>query len=236
MILRIYRKISLKFKLKKKIKISGRNNSGKITIFHRGGSHKKKYRIISNYNFNLFNGIIYNIEYDPNRNAKIAAVYNNQIKCFFYIIAPKNLKIGDFIKSGINSQEKVGHSMFLKKIPIGCPIFNITFLNVFLGQISKAAGTCSIILNKFKSKISIMLSSGKIKNFSENSIATLGFVSNQNIYFKKLKKAGRYRWLGFKPIVKGIAMNPIDHPNGGGEGKKSSKRKSPWGKIIKSKK
>lgn len=225
----------LKNKLKKQNRICGRNNSGKTTIFHRGGSHKKRYRVLNVYPERM-NGIIYGIEYDPNRNSKIGAVYNEVSHTFYYTLLAKNLKIGDLVKSDLEAQEKTGHSMLLKNIPIGCPIFNISSSNKGHGWISRAAGNYSVLINKTKTKAKILLGSGKYKTISINSRCTIGIVSNELSFLRQLGKAGRSRWLGKKPVVKGIAMNPVDHPNGGGEGKKSSKRKTPWGKIIKSKK
>lgn len=220
----------LKKKLKKKAKVCGRNNSGRITIFHKGGSHKKRLRLINFYKERI-SGIIYSIEYDPNRNANIASVYNPDLKSnnFFYIIAAKNLRVGDLIKSNSEAQKKIGHCMLLKNVPLGCPIYNIE------GWISRAAGTYSVILNKTKKKAKIVLSSGKYKLVCLNSFCMIGVVSNETFFLKQLGKAGRSRWLGIRPTVKGISMNPVDHPNGGGEGKKSSKRKTPWGKIMNSK-
>ena len=225
----------LKSKLKIKHRICGRNHSGKTTIFHRGKSHKRRYRMLEFWPETL-DGVIYSIEYDPNRNSNIGSVYNESTGSFFYMLLAKNLKIGDLVKSGLEAQERTGHSMQLKNVPIGCPIYNIASSKKGCGWISRAAGNYSILINKTNTKAKILLGSGKYKNVSINSHCTIGIVSNEFSFLKQLGKAGRSRWLGKKPVVKGIAMNPVDHPNGGGEGKKSSKRKTPWGKIIKSKK
>jgi large subunit ribosomal protein L2 len=220
----------LKSHLKKQIKISGRNNSGKITIFNRGNSHKRKLRLISK-NFNYLNSeaVVYSIEYDPNRNSGLIAVFEIKNYLFFYLIAPNNIKIGDILGFGSKAKEKLGHFLSLKKVPLGCPIFNVSY------TISKSAGTFAVLINRANKKVQIICSSGKKKILSINNFCTLGSVSHSNFFFKQLGKAGKSRWLGNKPKVKGIAMNPVDHPNGGGEGKKSSQRRSPWGQILKSK-
>jgi large subunit ribosomal protein L2 len=225
---KLNKKPCLKVKLKAKVRISGKNNSGQTTIFHRGGSHKKRLRLINFYKEKI-NGIIFSIEYDPNRNANIASVYNYNLSKFLYIIAAKNLKVGNLLKSNSEAKKKIGHSMLLKDVPLGCPIYDVKFF-------SRSAGTYSIIINKYKNKAKITLNSGQYKFISLNCYCKIGIVSNETFFLKQLGKAGRSRWLGIKPTVKGISMNPVDHPNGGGEGKKSSKRKSPWGKILNSKK
>lgn len=224
----ISKKPVLKFKLKKHMKISGRNNSGKITIFNRGGSQKQKYRVLSKNNSSYSEAIVYNLEYNPIHNAFLIAVYEYKIKKFFYLLAPNNIKIGDLLKFGSKAQNKLGHFMFLKNVPLGCPIFNIQ------NRFTKSAGTFSVLLHKTKYYAQLILSSGKKRNINLNKLCCLGAVSNSFFYYKNLGKAGKSRWLGKKPKVKGICMNPVDHPNGGGEGKSSSKRKSPWGKVIKS--
>jgi large subunit ribosomal protein L2 len=226
----------LKTKLKKKIRSSGRNHEGKTTIFSKGGGHKKRYRLLINYNKEEYNGIVFSIEYDPNKNGNIASVYNPSNNSFFYTLAPNNLKVGDIVKSNTEAQNKIGHLTLLKNIAIGCPIFNISISSTKHSVISKSAGTYSIIVSKNEKKVKLLLSSGKYKIIPISMYCTIGSVSNKLFLLKQLGKAGRSRWLGNKPHVKGICMNPVDHPNGGGEGKKSSKRKNPWGKIIRSKK
>jgi large subunit ribosomal protein L2 len=221
----------LKSQLKKQTKISGRNNSGKITIFNRGNSHKKRFRLINNNLKNLnLEVVVYSIEYNPNRNSALISVFEIKKKFFFYLIAPNEIKIGDLLCFGSKAQEKLGHFLNLKNIPIGCPIFNISYI------FAKSAGTFAVLLSKTKNKVQVILSSGKKKQLAINSFCMLGSVSNENFFLRQLGKAGKSRWFGRKSKVKGIAMNPVDHPNGGGEGKKSSKRKSPWGKTLKSKK
>merc|ERR1712226_347822 len=197
-------KTILKFKLKKYKNSSGKNHSGKTTIFHKGSGHKKRYRQINfEPNINFF-GIIFNIEYDPHRNCKIVSVFNFKSKQFFY------------------------------KIATGCCIHSLNLKFNRLATMTRAAGTYSIILEKTKKFAKILLSSGKIKNLPLNCFATIGVVSNEIFVLIKLGKAGKSRWLNKKPKVRGVAKNPIDHPNGGGEGKKSGNRVSPWGKIMNS--
>jgi large subunit ribosomal protein L2 len=222
----------LKNKLKGLKNSSGRNNSGKITIRHKGNGHKKKFRKI---NFNrIFKsiGITISIEYDPNRNANIAAIYNFNTNSFFYILAPKDLNIGDIIKSGVNHEPKIGYSIPISNIPIGSYIHNISPKVSKFAQISRAAGTFSILKEKTLDYAKIKLSSGETRFISPNCYATIGIVSNEFTFLTQLGKAGQSRWLNRRPTVRGVAMNPVDHPHGGGEGKKSGKGKTPWGKNV----
>lgn len=223
----------IKKKIKKLLISSGRNNSGKITVRHKGGGHKRKYRNIDFYRTNISTGITTSIEYDPNRNSYIASIYDISTKNFFYILSPKNLKIGDIIKSGPNAEIKIGHSLPILNIPIGSYIYNISPKPNQLAKISRAAGTFSKIKEKTLDYAIIELSSGAKKMVSVNCYATIGVVSNELIFLTQLGKAGRSRWLNVRPTVRGVAMNPVDHPHGGGEGKKSGKNKTPWGKFNK---
>src|SRR6478672_4453441 len=227
-------KPTLKSQLKGKINFNGRNNSGKITVFHKGGGHKKKYRNINFKRFNECIGITISIEYDPNRNSNIAAIYDLIKKDFFYIIAPKDLKIGDIIESGSNVEATLGNSLPLTVIPVGSLIHNVSSKKGGHSTISRAAGTFSQLKEKSLNYAKIQLSSGKEKVISSQCYATIGIVSNELSFLSKLGKAGRSRWLNIRPTVRGVAMNPIDHPHGGGEGKKSGKGKTPWGKFVKS--
>jgi large subunit ribosomal protein L2 len=224
----------LKNKLKGLKNSSGRNNSGKITVFHKGGGHKKRYRSINFKRINECTGITISIEYDPNRNSNIAAIYDLVKKKFFYMIAPKNLKIGDIVKSGSNVEVKLGNSLPIAEIPVGSLIHNISSKIAGPANISRAAGTFSQLKEKSINYAKIQLSSGKQKLISPQCYATIGIVSNELSFLSKLGKAGRSRWLNKRPTVRGVAMNPIDHPHGGGEGKKSGKGKTPWGKFVKS--
>lgn len=223
--------------IKKKLKginnSNGRNNFGKITVRHKGGGHKKKYRIIDFYRRNNDIGIICSIEYDPNRNANIASVYSFTQSTFFYIIAPKNIKTGDIVKSGSTAEAKIGNCLPLSEIPVGSLIHNVSVTSLKLSQISRAAGTFSKLKEKLLNSVKIELSSGKHKIISSKCYATIGIVSNEYSFLTQLGKAGRSRWLNIRPTVRGVAMNPVDHPHGGGEGKKSGKGKTPWGKPTK---
>lgn len=223
----------IKKKLKQLTKSSGRNNSGKITVYHKGGGHKKKFREINFLRTYESTGIVISIEYDPNRNSHIAAVFDILKPTFFYIIAPKNLRIGDIVKSGSNIDPKIGHSLPIVDIPIGSYIHNICPKLNKPAQISRSAGTFSKIKEKTLNFAKIELSSGEHRLISSRCYATIGIVSNELIFLTQLGKAGRSRWLNKRPTVRGVAMNPIDHPHGGGEGKKSGKGKTPWGKYNK---
>lgn len=212
---------------------AGKNNSGKITIKNKGGGHKKKYRKISFFRKNSSAGIVCSIEYDPYRKANIVSIFDFFFNKFFYMLAPKQLKIGDIIKSGENAEIKLGHSLPLSKIPLGSYIYNLSTKNKNRGQISRSAGTFSQIIEKTSEHVKIKISSGKRKIFSPNCYATIGVVSNQFFYLTSFGKAGRSRWLNKRPKIRGVATNPIDHPHGGGEGKKSGKGLNYWGKPIK---
>lgn len=233
-------KINKKPLLKKQIqgnaKSSGRNNSGKITVRRKGGGHKKSYRKVDFFRTALSTGIVCSIEYDPNRNSTIAAVFDFLTQTFSYIIAPKNLKIGDIIKSGPNGENKNGHSLPLSKIPVGSYIYNISTKPGKPAQISRSAGTFSQLAEKTLNYAKITLNSGKQRFISVKCYASIGIASNEFAFLIKLGKAGRSRWLNKRPSVRGVAMNPIDHPHGGGEGKKSGTGRTPWGKSSKGKK
>ena len=166
---------------------SGRNSSGKITIFNRGGGHKKKYRIIK-FNRNLnFVGIVINIEYDPNRTAYIGAVFDLNNKNYFYILLPNKLNVGDIIKSGYKSDIKLGHSTYLSKIPIGSFIHNVSLTKNTKGKLSRSAGTFSILIEKNKIYSKIKLSSGEQRLIPTDCTATFGVVSTKKETLKKKK-------------------------------------------------
>jgi large subunit ribosomal protein L2 len=212
---------------------SGRNNSGKITVKHKGGGHKKKYRKLDFFRTNPSTGIICSIEYDPNRSANIAAVFDTHTNTFSYITAPKNIKIGDIVKSGPNAETNIGHSLPISKIPVGSYIHNISPKSKVPAQISRSAGTFSQLTEKTLEYAKIELSSGEQRLISVKCYATIGIVSNELVFLTRLGKAGHSRWLNKRPTVRGVAMNPIDHPHGGGEGKKSGMGRTPWGKPTK---
>ena len=229
----LIKKPVLKTLIKGKRNITGRNNSGKITIYHRGGGHKKKYRKIDFSRKDSSTAIVYTLEYDPNRNAYIASLFDITKKNFIYVLAPKNLKIGDIIQSGPNAEPKLGNSLPISEIPVGSYIYNISLKTTTKAQISRAAGTFSKLTEKRLEYAKIQVSSGKIKFISPQCYATIGIVSNELFFLSQLGKAGRSRWLNKRPTVRGVAMNPIDHPHGGGENKKSGKGRTPWGKPTK---
>lgn len=212
---------------------AGRNNIGRITIFHRGGGLKKRYRKV---NFNRdFDStcIICSFEYDPNRKAFIASVFDYITKKFYYILAPKNQRIGDIVKSGLKVELNLGNSLPLSDIPVGTHIHNVSTRRSKKAQISRAAGTFSVIKEKIGNKALLELSSKELRLVPLDSFATVGEVSNRLSFLTRLGKAGQSRWLNRRPIVRGVAMNPVDHPHGGGEGKKSGKSLTPWGKPVK---
>jgi len=220
----------LKQSIKGKKNSSGRNHLGRITTFHRGGGSKKRYREV---NFSrTFNStaIVCSLEYDPNRSAYIAAIFDFVNSDFFYILAPQNLRIGDIVKSGLELEPSLGSSLPISEIPIGTSIHSISPKKFEKGKFSRAAGTFSVIKEKTDTQATIQLSSGELKVISSKCFATVGEVSKQLHSFTQLGKAGRSRWLNKRPTVRGVAMNPIDHPHGGGEGKKSGRSRTPWGK------
>lgn len=224
----------IKSKIKKIKHYFGKNNSGKIVVRYKCRGHKKLYRIL-NFTNRSYLGIVFTIEYDPFRNANIASIYDIKKNTFFYIISPKNLVVGNIIKAGFYGEQKLGHVLNLRKIPIGCCIHNISFKPNNSAKISRAAGTYSIITKKTKNYAELVLSSGSKINLNLNCFASIGIVSNELFFLTQRGKAGRSYWLGNRPKVRGVAMNPVDHPNGGGEGKKSGNRITPWGKPICSK-
>lgn len=218
-----------------KHKKSGRNNQGQITVWHRGKQHHRSYRKID-FNRNATNGIVVGLEYDPNRGAFLARIFNPDSSINNYILAPDNVKIGNVIRSD-SEYSITGHSQKIRYIPTGSSIFNISAKPGGGGKFARAPGNFGILVKKTNTEAQILLNSGQKKWFKINTIATIGVVSNPYKKFKKLKKAGQSRWLGRKPIVRGVAMNPVDHPHGGGEGKTSGGRPSvtPWGNPTRGK-
>jgi large subunit ribosomal protein L2 len=212
---------------------AGRNNKGRITVFSKGSGHKKRFRNIVFTTDKIIKGIVLDIEYDPNRTGHIAAVYDYLNKTFCYILAPLKLKRGDLIEYGNNSKIKLGNKMPLSQVPVGSFIYNVDISTDF--QVSKSAGTFSILLEKTAKYCKIKLSSGEIRSILPHSMVSLGITSNELKSLTVLGKAGKNRWIHRKPKVRGVAMNPIDHPHGGGEGKTSGGKllKTPWGKPTK---
>jgi large subunit ribosomal protein L2 len=212
---------------------AGRNNKGRITTRHIGGGHKKKYRIIDfkRRKDNIPAKVSY-IEYDPNRSSRIALLtYKDGEKK--YIIAPLKLKVGDEVMSGENADIKVGNSIPIKSIPVGTIIHNIELKEGKGGELVRSAGGYAQLLAKEGEYANIKLPSGEVRLVRLKCRATIGQIGNTSHEIVNLGKAGRKRWLGIRPSVRGTAMNPVDHPHGGGEGKnKSSGRDpvTPWGK------
>lgn len=208
----------------------GRNHKGKITAWHRGGGHKKLFRNIDLKRISS-EGIVVNLQSDPNRSALLAQIFNPDKKSNSYILAPHGLNKGDVIRS--NSYQKAnGYSQRLQYVITGTFIHNLSLKPSEKGKLLRSAGSYGKLIKKTKHFAKIRLKSGQIKWFDINTYASLGIVSNINARFTKFKKAGERRWLGWRPTVRGVAMNPIDHPHGGGEGKTSGGRPSvtPWGK------
>jgi large subunit ribosomal protein L2 len=228
--LNLGKKPILKNKVKGLKNSSGRNHSGKITVFHKGGGVKKKYREINFHRTNNSSGVVCSLEHDHNRNAYIAAVFDFVNSTFFYILAPKGLKVGDIVKSGSEIEPSLGNSLPIASIPIGMPIYNVSPKQGKKAQISRSAGTFSVIKEKTDKYAVIELSSGELRYISPKCFASVGEVSKELYFLTQLGKAGQSRWLNKRPTVRGVAMNPIDHPHGGGEGKKSGNSRTPWGK------
>ena len=225
----------LKSLLTKKKRISGRNNQGRITVFHRGGGAKKLYRIIDFARDKYgISGKVSTIEYDPNRNARIALiVYSDGEKR--YIIAPKGLEVGSKVISDESTELKVGNALPIKNIPTGTLLHNVELRPKKGGQIARAAGSSVVLQAKEKKYALLKLKSGEIRKVLLECRATVGEVGNAEYSLLKFGKAGRKRWKGIRPTVRGVAMNPVDHPHGGGEGKTSGGRhpSTPWGKSTK---
>ncbi len=216
-------------------KSGGRNNLGKVTSRHRGGGHKRRYRIID-FKRNKFGipATVFSIEYDPNRTSYIALLnYADGEKR--YIIAPDGLKVGDKIMNGSGSEIKVGNCLPLKEIPLGSFVHNVEMKPGKGGQLGRSAG-CSLQLMAKEGKMAqLKMPSGEVRLVSVDCLATYGVVGNTDHENLSYGKAGRSRWLGIRPHVRGVAMNPVDHPMGGGEGKTSGGGHpvSPWGQKAK---
>jgi large subunit ribosomal protein L2 len=217
--------------LKKLTRSGGRNSYGRITARHRGGGHKRKYRVVD-FRRNKFAvpAKVASIEYDPNRSARIALLhYLDGEKR--YIIAPHGLNVGDMVVSDEVTDVKPGNSMPLKNIPLGTLIHNIEMRPGKGGQIVRSAGTAAQLMAKEGKYVQIRLPSGEVRMILNTCRATIGQVGNLDHENISIGKAGRSRWMGRRPHVRGVAMNPVDHPMGGGEGRSSGGRHpcSPWG-------
>jgi len=216
-------------------KEGGRNNQGKITVRHQAGGAKRKYRIIDfKRNKDGILGKVATIEYDPNRSANIALLhYVDGEKR--YILAPKGLQVGQFLESGENVDIVVGNAMPIKNIPVGTVIHNIELYPGKGGQLIRAAGTSAQILGREERYVLVRLKSGEVRRILGVCRATVGEVGNEFYELVKIGKAGRKRHMGIKPTVRGSAMNPVDHPHGGGEGRQPIGHPSPltpWGKVA----
>lgn len=213
----------------------GRNAHGHTTAWHRCGGHKKLYRFID-FARNKYNmeANVERIEYDPNRTAFIALIKYDDGE-FSYILAPQKLSVGDKVISADKTDVKVGNSMKLINMPVGTMVHNIEFHIGKGGQLARAAGTYGQIVGRDSGMVIVKLSSGEVRLINGECRATIGVVSNPDQKNVSLGKAGRSRWLGRRPVNRGAAMNPVDHPHGGGEGKSKSGRQlvTPWGKPTK---
>jgi len=212
-------------------KSGGRNSRGRITTRHRGGGHKRRYRIID-FKRNKVGvpGRVSSVEYDPNRSARISLVtYADGEKR--YIITPEGLKVGDAVMAGATAEIKVGNALPLTNIPVGTLVHNVELKVGKGGQLARSAGAAVQLMGRDEGYAQLKLRSGEIRRVRQECMATIGVVGNADHSNIDLGKAGRKRWLGFRPTVRGVAMNPIDHPHGGGEGKSSGGRHpvTPWG-------
>ncbi|MBV6632937.1 MAG: 50S ribosomal protein L2 [Alphaproteobacteria bacterium] len=218
-------------------KSGGRNNHGRTTVFHRGGGHKRRYRMVD-FKRRKFDvpATVERLEYDPNRSAFIALIkYEDGEKS--YILAPQRLAVGDTVISGSRVDVRPGNAMPLKNMPVGTIIHNIELKPGAGGKMVRSAGTFAQLVGRDTGYAQIKLTSGELRVVRAECMATVGAVSNSDHGNRNLGKAGRKRWLGVRPTTRGVAMNPVDHPHGGGEGRTSGGRHpvTPWGKPTKGK-
>jgi large subunit ribosomal protein L2 len=216
----------------------GRNNHGRITMRYRGGGHKRRYRLVdfTRRKFDMV-ATVERLEYDPNRTAFIALIkYDDGEQS--YILAPQRLQPGDKVVSGERADIKPGNAMPLKNIPVGTIVHNVELKPAGGGQLARSAGTYVQLVGRDAGLALLRMSSGEVRMVRTECMATIGAVSNPDQQNTSIGKAGRNRWKGRKPSVRGVAMNPIDHPHGGGEGRTSGGRHpvTPWGKSTKGKK
>ena len=214
-------------------KSGGRNNNGRITTRHIGGGHKKHYRLVDFRRTRTEAATVLAIEYDPNRTCRIALVqYPDGAKS--YILAPVGLTVGMTVQAGENVAPKVGNAMPLKNVPLGTAIHNIEVRPGTGGKIARSAGQQAVLSNRDGDYALVKMPSGEVRKFRVECYCTIGQVGNTQHMNESSGKAGRTRWMGIRPTVRGMCMNPVDHPNGGGEGKSKSgggrqHLKSPWG-------
>jgi len=220
---------SLLVKLKRK---AGRNNSGKITCHHKGGGHKRAYRKVDfKRDKHGVPGIVKTVEYDPNRNTRVSLIFYADGEKR-YILTPVDLKIGDTVQSGPNSEIKVGNALPLTNIPLGTMVHNIELTPGNGGQLVRSAGSGAQVMAKEGNYVTLKLPSSEMRMVHKNSYATIGVLGNLDSKNISVGKAGRTRYKGIKPTVRGVAKNAVDHPHGGGEGKSpiGGKPQTPWGK------
>jgi large subunit ribosomal protein L2 len=221
-----------------KSSISGHNNYGRTTIWNRGGGHKQSYRLIDfRRDKHDMTAIVERVEYDPNRTGFIALIkYEDGEQR--YILAPQRLKVGDQVVSGDKVDVKPGNAMRLRNIPIGSLVHNVELKAGKGGQMARSAGNYAQIMGRDGHNVIMKLSSSEVRLVNGECFASIGAMSNQDHSNRSYGKAGRMRWLGIRPTVRGVAMNPIDHPHGGGEGRTSGGRHpvTPWGIKTKGKK
>jgi large subunit ribosomal protein L2 len=219
-------------------KSGGRNNLGRITSRHRGGGHKRQYRIIDfKRNKHGIVGIVNAIEYDPNRSCRIALIFYPDGEKR-YILAADGMKVGSKIVSGPQAEVELGNSLQLKSIPAGTFVHNVELFPGKGGQVARSAGNSVQLMAKEGEWVTLKMPSGEMRKFRSDCYATIGIVGNTDHENISLGKAGRSRWLGIRPQSRGMAMNPVDHPMGGGEGRSKSgggyqHPESPWGKYAK---
>lgn len=219
-------------------KTGGRNGHGHITTRHIGGGHKQRYRFVDFKRTKVdMNAVVERIEYDPNRTAYIALIkYTDGVQS--YILAPQRLAVGDVVVTSDKADIKPGNALPIRNIPVGTVIHNVEMKPGKGGQLARSAGSYVQLVGKDAGYALLRLRSGEVRMVQTDCLATIGAVSNADHQNESIAKAGRKRWMGVRPTVRGVAMNPVDHPHGGGEGKTSGGRHpvTPWGKKTKGKK
>jgi large subunit ribosomal protein L2 len=218
-------------------KTGGRNNHGRTTAWHRGGGHKRRYRMVDFKRRKTgVPATVERLEYDPNRTAFIALIRYADDE-LSYILAPQRLGVGDTVIADAHADIKPGNAMPLKSMPVGTIVHNVELKAGKGGQIARSAGCYAQLIGKDQGYAQLRLSSGELRMVRAECVATVGAVSNPDNANQKLGKAGRKRWMGKRPHVRGVVMNPVDHPHGGGEGRTSGGRHpvTPWGKPTKGK-
>ena len=218
-------------------KSGGRNNTGRITSWHRGGGHKRRYRLVDFKRRQSGVAVVERLEYDPNRTAFIALIKYEGSGELSYILAPQRLAVGDKVESGKDADIKPGNALPLGSIPVGTIVHNVELQPGRGGQIARSAGSYVQIVGRDSGYAQVRLNSGEVRLVRQECMATIGAVSNPDHSNQNMGKAGRMRWKGRRPHVRGVVMNPVDHPHGGGEGRTSGGRHpvTPWGKPTKGK-